>query len=240
MLSLVIPLQITRTCSHSVNRLSLRHLMRKTLRTNFSEMQVIFDNGMHGAMTNAGLNTNLFLCDTSVFSDHTINPQNHIRLDGPVLGANRPAVMCVLREISSATRAHLSGTCRFRHSRRATMNLACSSYLSHQEKNHTSLLFLVCVHFQCWTNTLYTWLISRVIRKQLCGPVRFHYACLLPYRWQYRYVRTMLPAFARNVFYGGCSVFIRLPLIFDAEKFPPSIGIASHEEYKLTCKRQKK
>ena len=46
-----------------------------------------------------------------------------------------------------------------------------------------------------------------------CGPVRFHYACLLPCRWQYRYVTTMLPGFARNVFYGGCSVFIWVPLI---------------------------
>ena len=36
----------------------------------------------------------------------------------------------------------------------------------------------------------------------------FHYACVLPYRWQYRYVTTVLPAFARNVLYGGCSVFI--------------------------------
>ena len=51
------------------------------------------------------------------------------------------------------------------------------------------------------------------IKKQLCGPVRFHYTCLLPYRWQYRYVTTVLPAFARNVFYGRCLVFIWLPLI---------------------------
>ena len=186
----------------------------------FSEMQVIFENGMHGAMTKAGLNKNLFLCDSSVFSDHTMNPQNHIRLDGPVPGANRLAVVCVLREISSATRAHVSGTCRFRHSRRATMNLACSSNLSHKEKNQTSLLFFVFVHFQCWTNTLYTSLISRAIRKQLCGPVRFHYACLLPYGWQYRYVRTMLPTFARNVFMAGVRFSFDCPSYLMQRSFP--------------------
>ena len=80
--------------------------------------------------------------------------------------------------------------------------------------NHISLLFFACLHFQCSTNTLYTTLTSRAINKQLRGPVRFHYACLLPYRWQYRHVITVLPAFARNVFYGGCSVSIWLPHIF--------------------------
>ena len=98
--------------------------------------------------------------------------------------------------------------------------MARRSTLSHQETNHTSLLFFACLHFQCWTNTLYTTLTSRVIKKQLCGPVRFHYTSLLPHRWQYRYVTTVLPAFARNVFYGGCSVFIWLPLIY--EPFQPS------------------
>ena len=80
--------------------------------------------------------------------------------------------------------------------------------LSHQEKS-TSLLFF---HFQFWTNRLYTTLTSRTIKKQLCGPVRFHYACLLPYKWQYRYATTVLSDFARNVFYGGCAVFIWLHL----------------------------
>ena len=37
-------------------------------------------------------------------------------------------------------------------------------------------------------------------KKQLCGPVSFRYACLEPYRWQYQYVTTVLPVFARNVF----------------------------------------
>ena len=77
--------------------------------------------------------------------------------------------------------------------------MARRSTLSHQETNHTSLLFFLCPDFQCWTNT---------IKRQLCGPVRFHYACLQPYRWQYRYVTTVLPAFAKNGFYGECSVFI--------------------------------
>ena len=90
--------------------------------------------------------------------------------------------------------------------------MARRSILSQEETNHISLLFFACPHFQCWTNTLYTTLTSRAIKKQLCGPVRFHYACLLPYRWQYRYVTTVLPAFARNVFYGGWYVYIWLPL----------------------------
>ena len=37
--------------------------------------------------------------------------------------------------------------------------------------------------------------------------VHFHNACLLPYRWQFRYITTVLPAFARNEFYGWCSDF---------------------------------
>ena len=78
------------------------------------------------------------------------------------------------------------------------------------ETNHAYLFFFACLHIQCWTNTLYTTLTSRAIKKQFCGSVRFHYVCLLSYRWQYRYVTTVLPAFARNVFYGGCSVFIWL------------------------------
>ena len=86
-----------------------------------------------------------------------------------------------------------------------------------QETNYTSLLFFLCLHFQFWTNTLYTTLTSRAIQKLLCGLVRFHYGCLLPYRWQYRYVTTVLSVFARNVFYGGCSVFIWLPLIWNSK-----------------------
>ena len=61
--------------------------------------------------------------------------------------------------------------------------MAHRSTLSHKETNHTSLLFVASLHFQCWTKTFYTTLISRAIKKQLCGPVRFHYARLLPYRW---------------------------------------------------------
>ena len=49
-------------------------------------------------------------------------------------------------------------------------------------------------------------------RNNCVDLVCFHYACLLPYRWQYRYVTTVLPDFARNVFYGGCSVFFWVPL----------------------------
>ena len=90
--------------------------------------------------------------------------------------------------------------------------MANRSTLNHQKTNHTSLLFFACRHFQCCVNTLYTTLTSRALKKQVYGPVRFHYAFLLPYRWQYRFVTTVLPAFARNVFYGECSVFIWLPL----------------------------
>ena len=42
-LFLVILLQMTQTCSHSVNRFSLRQLMQNPLHANFSELQVIFD-----------------------------------------------------------------------------------------------------------------------------------------------------------------------------------------------------
>ena len=87
--------------------------------------------------------------------------------------------------------------------------MARRSTLSQQETNHTSLLFFSWLHFQCWTNTLYTTLTSRAKTKQLFGPVRFHYACLLPYSWQYRYVTTVLPLFAR-ICHCGCSVFIWL------------------------------
>ena len=80
-LLLVVPLQMTQISSH-VNRLSLRQLMRNTLRAIFSELQVIFDNGMHGAMANADLNTNLPLFNSSFFPDQTINPRNHIRRNG--------------------------------------------------------------------------------------------------------------------------------------------------------------
>ena len=77
------------------------------------------------------------------------------------------------------------------------------STLSHQGTNHTPLLFFACLHFQYWTNTLYTTLTSRAIKKQLYGPVRFHYACLLPYRWQYLYVRTVLQLLRGMCFMAG-------------------------------------
>ena len=63
--------------------------------------------------------------------------------------------------------------------------------LSHQETNHTSLLFFPYLHFQWWTSTLYTTLTSRAIKKQLCGSARLHYASLLPCRCQYRFVTTV-------------------------------------------------
>ena len=43
--------------------------------------------------------------------------------------------------------------------------MARRSTLSHQEMNHASLLFFACFHFQCWTNTFYTMLTSRAIKK---------------------------------------------------------------------------
>ena len=39
--------------------------------------------------------------------------------------------------------------------------MARHNTLSHQETNHTSLFFFACLHFQCWTDTLYTTLTSR-------------------------------------------------------------------------------
>ena len=71
-------------------------------------------------------------------------------------------------------------------------------------RNEPHLSALLCLPpFPMLDKTLYTMLTPRAIKKQLYGPVCFHYTCLLPYRWQYRYVTTVLPAFARNVFYGG-------------------------------------
>ena len=72
------------------------------------------------------------------------------------------------------------------------------STLSHQATNHTSLLLLACLQFQCCTNTLNATLTSRTIKKQLCGPVRFHYACLLSYRWQFRYVNKNVASFCEE------------------------------------------
>ena len=48
--------------------------------------------------------------------------------------------------------------------------MARRSTLSHQETKHTSLLFFVCLHFQCWTDLLHTTLTSRTIKQRLCGP----------------------------------------------------------------------
>ena len=77
---------------------------------------------------------------------------------------------------------------------------ACSSTLSHQEMNHICLLFFVCFHFKCWTNTLYTTLTSRAIKEHLCGPSHFS-PCMTPIlQRKYRCVTTVLPAFARNMF----------------------------------------
>ena len=93
-----------------------------------------------------------------------------------------------------------------------------TSYHSQPPWNEPHLAALLCLPpFPMLDNTLYTTLTFRAIKKQLCGPVHFHYACLLSYRWQYWYATRVLPAFARNVFHGGCSVFIGLPLIL---KFP--------------------
>ena len=45
--------------------------------------------------------------------------------------------------------------------------MARRSTLNRQETNHTSLLFFACLHFVCWTNTLYTTLTSKAVKKQL-------------------------------------------------------------------------
>ena len=63
----------------------------------------------------------------------------------------------------------------FRHHYRPFL-LYCASQHPHPSGNeHISLLFFACLHFQCWTNTLYTTLTYSSMKKQLCGPVRFHY-----------------------------------------------------------------
>ena len=86
-----------------------------------------------------------------------------------------------------------------------------SSTLNHQEMNHTSLLLFAFLHFQCWTNTLYTTLTFRAIKKQLCGPVRFHYACLLPYRWQYPYVTSLASFCDECVLWGVFGFHLTAP-----------------------------
>ena len=68
-------------------------------------------------------------------------------------------------------------------------------------RNEPYLSALLCLPpFPSWTNALYTTLTSRTIKKQLCGPESFHYACILPCRWLYRYVTTVLPAL-RGMFF---------------------------------------
>ena len=126
------------------------------------------------------------LCDSSFFPDQTINPRNHIWRNGS-MGLSRARIVLQLRASFAGSLLPLVHTCQGHtifaiHSRHVTMNFACSRTFSHQETNYTSLLFIACLHFQCWTNTLYITLTSRAIKKQLCEPVRFHYACLLPYR----------------------------------------------------------
>ena len=81
--------------------------------------------------------------------------------------------------------------------RHASMHFACSSTLSHQETNHTSLLFFACIHFQCWTNRLHTRLTSTGNKETT---VRFHYACLLPYIWQQWRLVTHLIRWAHQYF----------------------------------------
>ena len=48
----------------------------------FFGTHVIFDNGMHGAMANADMNMDFFLCDSLVFLDQIINLCNHIKHNG--------------------------------------------------------------------------------------------------------------------------------------------------------------
>ena len=118
--------------------------------------------------------------------DQTMNPHNHIRRNGS-MGLSRTRIVLQCCAFFAECLLPLVNTCQGHtvfaiHSGHEVMNFACSSTLSNQEMNHTYLLFVVCLHFQCWMNKLYTTLTSRAIKKQLCGPVRFNYACLLPYR----------------------------------------------------------
>ena len=57
--------------------------------------------------------------------------------------------------------------------------MARRSILSHQETNHTALLFFACLHFQCWMNTLYTTLTSRTIKKTTVWTCEFS-QCMSP------------------------------------------------------------
>ena len=84
--------------------------------------------------------------------------------------------------------------------------------------NSTSLPFFACLHFQCSMNTLYTTLTSRAIKKQLCRHVRFHYACLLPYRWQYRHVTTVFQLLREICFLAGVRFSFDCPLYLNLLK----------------------
>ena len=146
---LMVLLQMTQICSHSVNRLSLCQLMQNPLCAKFLELQVIFDIGIHGAMANADLNTNLFLCDLSVFR---IRPSIHTITSGVM--ARWACSGCELSYSDVCPSCNL-----FCHSCTLVRDIQCSSYtadirqwilcsstLSHQETNHMSLLFFPCLH----------------------------------------------------------------------------------------------
>ena len=67
------------------------------------------------------------------------------------------------------------------HSRAFSLYGASQHHQPPKKESHLSAL-LCLPPFPMLDEHFYTMLTTRAIKKQLCGPVRFHCACLLPYR----------------------------------------------------------
>ena len=150
-LFLMVLLQMTQTCNHSVNLLSLHQLMQNPLHANFSVLQVIFDNGMHGAVANADLNTNLFFCDSSVFPAHTINPFNHIRHNGSMDLSRAQIILewCASFAESLLSQGHNCQGHSVCHTQQTCDNKFQMFQHPQPPRNEPHLLFFACLHFQC-------------------------------------------------------------------------------------------
>ena len=151
---------------------------------------------------------NLFLCDSSVFPDQTINPRDHVRRNGSMgLSYGRIVLQWnafFAESLLSLVHTPQEHTMFAIHSRYARMNFACSSTLSHQETNNTSLLFFACLHFQCWTNTLYTTLTSQSNKETAVWTCAFS-LCMSPSLQMVVLIRNnSVASFCEELaFYGG-------------------------------------
>ena len=119
------------------------------------------------------------------------------------------AVMCILRRISSATRAHLSGTYSVRHTQQTCDDEFQVLQQPQPPGNEPHLSAILCLSLfpMLDEHTLhYAHLHSN---KETTVWTYAFSLCMPPtLERQYRYVTTLLAAFARNMFYGGCSALI--------------------------------